>query len=466
MKHPKPVDAERSFEAQELFFSRTDARGLILSGNDVFTRISGYAKEELQGAPHNIIRHPDMPKAVFRLLWDTLKAGNPIGAYVKNLAADGKYYWVFALARPVKGGFLSIRLKPTSPIVKAVSEVYKKALAAEQVHGMDGGLNMIIKELAGLGFPDYTSFMIHSLVEEYLAREKATVRHEGSLHAGHSDPGWHLMLRTSNDSTDHFKVIFDSLGKSVTRTDSILQGTDKILRMFKDLQFLTINMTIISRSCGTQARSLVTISEGFQRMADEIRDSLLAFKESTASLSKRIASARFEIAAAALQTEMVNHFFNEKASSNSNSFDAEFIENCHQLVQTSSQQSALVGKTLSELRLILSSFIKEVERLTASVHALSFIQVAGRTEAARIDSPEAGSLHTYIDEMQNFVSSIQPLLGALSETTQSYAQDARDSGALLTSILFQFNEIEQNMSRKFESTTQAWCEIAENSPGR
>lgn len=65
---------------------------MITFGNDVFVRVSGYSRETLKGAPHSIIRHPDVPRAVFKLLWDTLKSDHPIAAYVKNMSANGSYY--------------------------------------------------------------------------------------------------------------------------------------------------------------------------------------------------------------------------------------------------------------------------------------------------------------------------------------------------------------------------------------
>ena len=107
----QPCDRESPFEIDELFFSTTDRKGVITFGNDVFVRVSGHPRERLIGAPHNVIRHPDMPRAVFRLLWDYVLAGRSVVAYVKNMAADGAYYWVLALVTPIRGGFLSVRLK-------------------------------------------------------------------------------------------------------------------------------------------------------------------------------------------------------------------------------------------------------------------------------------------------------------------------------------------------------------------
>ena len=134
---PTPTHVERPFDVAELFFSTTNRKGIIQSGNDVFARVSGYTEAELLGQPHNVIRHPDMPRAVFRLLWDYLEAERPIAAYVKNMAKDGRYYWVLATAVPVTGGYLSVRLKPTSDLLPAVEALYAELLAAERAVGVE-----------------------------------------------------------------------------------------------------------------------------------------------------------------------------------------------------------------------------------------------------------------------------------------------------------------------------------------
>ncbi|MFV0287149.1 MAG: PAS domain-containing protein, partial [Demequina sp.] len=96
----------------QLFFSTTNKLGIIEQANSVFSQISRFSHEELVGKPHNLIRHPDMPQGAFRLMWDTLQAGEPFCAYVVNLAKDGSDYLVFATVTPLGDGYLSVRSRP------------------------------------------------------------------------------------------------------------------------------------------------------------------------------------------------------------------------------------------------------------------------------------------------------------------------------------------------------------------
>ncbi|KGM14641.1 hypothetical protein N867_18655 [Actinotalea fermentans ATCC 43279 = JCM 9966 = DSM 3133] len=98
-----PTGVEREFGREQIIVSKTDLQGRITYANDVFCDVSGYREGELVGAPHNVIRHPDMPMAVFQLLWDTVQAGEELFAYVVNLASDGGHYWVLAHVTPSFG---------------------------------------------------------------------------------------------------------------------------------------------------------------------------------------------------------------------------------------------------------------------------------------------------------------------------------------------------------------------------
>ncbi len=172
--------AERTLAADELFFSTTDARGVIRQGNSVFARISGYDLDEMVGAPHNMVRHPRMPAGVFRLMWDTLGQRRPMAAYVCNQARDGATYWVFAVISPLHDGFVSVRMAPRGEHLEVVRKVYAEALAVEeQATSMRGitrreaaalGAETIESALRRSGYDSYAAFMLEALPAEIAAR--------------------------------------------------------------------------------------------------------------------------------------------------------------------------------------------------------------------------------------------------------------------------------------------------------
>ncbi len=136
----RPTGVERTFAADELIVSKTDRRGVITYANDVFLRVGAYRLDEVVGQPHNLIRHPEMPRAVFALLWDTLQRGQELFAYINNLAADGAHYWVLAHVTPSLDaagsvvGYHSNRRRPAPRAVREVRPLYDRLLAEERRH--------------------------------------------------------------------------------------------------------------------------------------------------------------------------------------------------------------------------------------------------------------------------------------------------------------------------------------------
>jgi PAS domain S-box-containing protein len=133
-----PTGKELSFGDDEVIVSKTDLKGRIAYGNEVFLRISGYPEAEIIGAPHSILRHPWMPRCIFKLLWDKIEAGEEIFAYVVNMAKGGDHYWVFAHVTPTFDsdgktiGYHSNRRKPTKTQIQTASDLYKLLTGIEQ----------------------------------------------------------------------------------------------------------------------------------------------------------------------------------------------------------------------------------------------------------------------------------------------------------------------------------------------
>lgn len=251
MSRPEPTGEQRIVETDEIFFSTTDAKGVIEKANSVFVDISRYPWDDLIGAPHNIIRHPMMPKAAFLAMWNTIQGGEPFCAYVHNLAADGATYTVLATIVPLDEGYLSVRIAPqVSELQNAAEAVYQAARDAEWVAGEQGcgaperarrGLDAVQMALEQAGFPDYGSFMRKVLVQEVACRR--------------------LQRRPSRGMSDE-----SALGRLSTQANRAGDVVDTWLATFEGLSDLSVK-------AGRTAHILGEAMAESKRTADAITDS-------------------------------------------------------------------------------------------------------------------------------------------------------------------------------------------------
>jgi PAS domain S-box-containing protein len=156
MTKPTPRDEEIILDPKRYIVSETDEKGKITYCNDYFMEVSGYSREELIGKPHSIVRHPDMPKVVFKLLWETISQGKNINAVVKNLAKDGRYYWIFTEFESRRDtdtgeiiGYHASRKTISKHVIEIIADLYSELLEVEKSSGVEASekyLNAFLKE--------------------------------------------------------------------------------------------------------------------------------------------------------------------------------------------------------------------------------------------------------------------------------------------------------------------------------
>lgn len=156
-KKIQPTGIESPYTVDELIVTKTDLKGRITYANDVFLRLSKYPTGEVIGAPHSLIRHPSMPRCIFKMLWDSIQAKKEIFAYVVNLAQNGDHYWVFAHVTPTLDaqqnviGFHSNRRKPEPAQVERIKSIYQKLVTEEDRHAdRKEGLKRSFEMLMGM----------------------------------------------------------------------------------------------------------------------------------------------------------------------------------------------------------------------------------------------------------------------------------------------------------------------------
>ncbi len=151
---PKNItNNEKIMSDNDFIVSKTDTKGVLTYCNQIFIDMSGYEKDKLIGANHNLLRHPDMPAVAFKLAWDLIKEGKEFFGFVKNLKKDGGYYWVFAYItadydeRAQIVGYSSFRRRPSQGAIKAIIPVYKLLVETEKKGGMRASQELLEKYL-------------------------------------------------------------------------------------------------------------------------------------------------------------------------------------------------------------------------------------------------------------------------------------------------------------------------------
>jgi PAS domain S-box-containing protein len=165
MKRPTPTNVESVVSADAFLVSKTDIKGKITYCNPPFMKLAGFSEQELLGKPHNIVRHPDMPKIIFKLLWQCIQNKEEIFAYVKNMSKDGGYYWVYAnvtASLDERGnivGYYSVRRKANSKALDIIIPLYDKLLSIEKSGGMEASYAYLeeLLEEKGVSYEEFSN---------------------------------------------------------------------------------------------------------------------------------------------------------------------------------------------------------------------------------------------------------------------------------------------------------------------
>ena len=299
-----PINKERSFQVGELFFSTTNDKGIISSVNSTFARISGYEETAMLGQPHSMVRHPDMPRIVFKLLWEYLESGRPIAAYVKNMASDGAYYWVMASAAPIESGYISVRCKPTSAIFTKIPRLYADLLAAEskassKKEAVELGrirLNEILREL---GFEDYSAFMHAALPAELKARDE----HLG-VHTEQVQENDDVVLRGCRSVLTVLRGLFSQLDSFVGLNQQLSHKSTFVMELANEIRLLSQNALVAARRLESSGVTLSKVATIMGSDSDEAASIVRGLTGDIASAVNWLGDLAFQVSVARLQAEV------------------------------------------------------------------------------------------------------------------------------------------------------------------
>jgi PAS domain S-box-containing protein len=408
------IDQERDFGIHELFFSTTDISGKLTSWNKVFSRVSGYDEQELSGKPHSLVRHPDMPRGVFRLFWDMIQCGEQVGAYVKNLAVDGRYYWVYALAVPIDNGYLSVRLKPTSEFFGIVKDVYKELLAYEEEQLLSGmskvdvsikSKEVLLSKIKSLGFESYKSFMNKTLLSEIISRENII---KSSTNA-HNNSNEDLLSNSklSQEITNVSQIVnslFSELSNSTDLSNVITGSFSGTFQHATKIKYNAINATIEASKLGSLGDTLFVLADYLERNCAKTLTELYTAKNTADSSLKSVDEILFTISAAKLQTECLHEFLKE------NSTQSSFM--------TVNREKLLLSCFVSRIKKMcadytgieqsFTSIFDTLEEIRMLFLSLKVAHVSAKAESSRIDNADRfgaifDDVNKIIDESKNSI---------------------------------------------------------------
>ncbi len=385
---PAEETREEPFTIDELFISRTDKRGVIQFGNEVFRRVSGFDWDRLIGAPHKVIRNPDMPKAVFWLLWKTIQSDNPMVAYVKNLSASGRWYWVLEVVVPLADGYLSARIKPMSPHFGQAKSLYAEIAKAEATLSPEKAAELLLSRLANLGYANYPDFAARVLEAELASRDLAL---------GHTNATGTTFL--------------GSVGSSLK---AMGEKQADLMREFEALQSIPTNMRIIASRLEPSGGPISAISDNYKYASGEVSRRLEEFAGSEnnlcQSMSHIVRDGMFLASISRLMGQVQTYLANEDNSgalvdfsperANFGQIAAQFRQKAHDVMQKAEHVSGELRTASGEIRRMMLG--------------LDTIRVMGRVESGRLGATGIGLAAT-IDQLDTRHASISDLLQNLMD---------------------------------------------------
>ncbi|UWQ03130.1 PAS domain-containing protein [Aliiroseovarius crassostreae] len=394
----RPETGEAPFHLNEIFFSRTDERGIIRSGNDIFKRVAHYEWSEIIGHPHNIVRHPDMPKGIFWLIWDALKKGNPISGYVKNRAKDGLHYWVFAAMLPFGNGYLSARIKPSCGKLELIEKLYSEVLQTEQNTSItpQDSATLLLEKLAEHGYASYKQFMAQSLVEEMISRDKK-------------------LEHPSDRAIHNFQQMHQLSG-------ALLQQTQQLISQFEAMRTVPHNLRVIASRLEPTGGPVSTLSQNYGIMSREMSQwfetHVLGENSNFSTIRGAVESAMTMSGMAKLLKECAEQLHKERRSMGEN---VSITNERRYMDEIAARYVQKCDTCFHEVKHEADRITKACAIMNRHVLGLSTTRVMCKIESAR--RPDAGdALDDIISQLMTFQNRIKHQLDSIATLGEDISQ--------------------------------------------
>lgn len=385
------------FRLRDVFFSRTDERGVIASGNVVFHEVSAYVWPELVGKPHKIIRHPDMPKGVFHLLWETIKKGEPVGGYVLNKAQDSALYWVFAVMMPIEGGYISVRLKPSSDRLDAVRPLYERLRLAETYEDVspEDSAADLVKSIQEMGFEDYRHFMADSIGRE-------------------------LSSRSEGLDLDDTRAI-SALDVISSRVGSVEENGRKVAALFSRTEQIPYNMRLQAGRLEGSDGPISVISENHRQMSQSLTASVGDFRSAAALGAGPVREAMFGMGTTTLIKEVISQLVAEEGMSEEDK--AKDLTSLRNLEEHYTRQARAA---VSDVSLSIQQFARMCRDMRRMLSGLEMTRIMCKIERSKAVGDTEG-----LDEIVNRLLHAEKDIGQVMTEIDNSIRDIMDTSERL-----------------------------------
>ncbi|DAB37950.1 MAG: hypothetical protein A2023_01560 [Sulfuricurvum sp. GWF2_44_89] len=439
--HGNSHDREAKFDINELFFSITTHDSTILSGNEVFIRISGYTKEEVIGRYHNVVRHPDMPRVLFKIIWDSIHEFKPIAGYVKNRTKNGEYYWVFAALFPMKDRLVSIRIKPTSRFFAYAQELYPVILDTERRGGMEASEALIPEVLNSIGYQNYDQFMSDALLEELKGRKNVVSFEPSRSSAERSALPLYQHLQTVHGYTKELMEKYDGWFEKIDmfiQVESLFKEKSLILRQVaREVVFLSLNASVSSYKVENGGETFGILARDVRTNAKENDELIAKIDCLVQELSESLNALVFSVSGIRLQSEMLTYFISELLCENCKVEHHEIEENMDTLITLVAQYAQKTDELQLTLERQIQEILKNLDQLEQQIMYLGYIQVYGIIEAASSQN-ETVSFEGIFSQLKTLIQKTSLELEAMQKLGRNFDREntlLRDQSVSITHVL-------------------------------
>lgn len=389
----RPKSGAAPMPDHELLFSRTDERGVILAANPAFQKIADFDWETLIGAPHKLVRHPDMPRALFHLLWHSLKEGHPIGAYVKNRTQDDLFYWVFATITPLEGGFVSIRIKPQTHLLTTIENIYQQVRKAELDDDLSAAdsAELLVQKIKDLGYTDYQHFMASAMTEEVCAR--------------------------GFDGKHNANTTLTALRSGMSLLDEFWENGRALITLLGDLSCTLVNMRLVAARLEGSGGPISLMAQNYATVLMEARGWMQDFMRLSDGdldmITQAIRASAFDLGVARVQEQAVSQFAQETLPPNAGNTQYEMT-----LLSAEAHHRACVAmRSITSIATHSAALDRAIQEIRRSCAGLNSTRLMCKAEAARLQSGEAfASIVETLDNFQQQVEACADSVTASSTT--------------------------------------------------